>query len=126
MRWLRRLLVLLLLVGVLVAGWLFASGNERPVEVDYLVGDTPQVALWQALIGAFGSGAAIVALILLFDGLRQRMLNRRYRKAVHKLESEIHQLRNLPLAPEEPAQGASLEADLPEPSRGALGRGAGA
>jgi hypothetical protein len=34
------------------------------------------------------------------------MVQRRYRKAVGGLEAEIHQLRNLPLAP---------DSDLPEP-----------
>jgi hypothetical protein len=37
-----------------------------------------------------------------------RLATRRYRKAVHGLESEVHQLRNLPLSPA-PADEAALE-----------------
>ncbi len=126
MRWVRRLLLLTAVGAVLVGGWRFAAGNQARVAVDLLFGNTAELALWQALIGAFALGAAFVGLLCVVDGLRQRLLNRRYRKALSGLESEIHQLRNLPLAPEEPAPGASLEADLPAPPRGVLGRSAGA
>ncbi len=48
-------------------------------------------------------------------------MRRRYRQRVAELESEVHQLRNLPLAAEEPdLEGVSSE---PSPLGGALGRG---
>ena len=100
MRWLRRLLLLAVIVGTMVAGWRFASENQEPVSVNYVVGELVAVPLWQVLLVAFGSGAGIVALFSLLASARNGLARRRYRKEIGGLEAEIHQLRNLPLDPE--------------------------
>jgi len=117
----RRLLGLALLAGVLVAGWQFASRNEEPrVQVDFWAGSTPEVSLWLALVAAFGAGAVLAAAVGLFEVARYSLVARRYRKTVGRLEAEIHQLRNLPLADEEPrgAGGADLAAPRGGPAPG--------
>ena len=49
-----------------------------------------------------------------FAWLRQRLLNRRHRRAIERLEGELHRLRSLPLVGghggrfEEPATGPSV------------------
>lgn len=110
MRWLRRLLLLAVIVGVMVAGWRFASENQEPVVVHYVAGELPAVPLWQVILVAFGSGGAIVAMYAVFSSARSGLVRRRYRKEIGGLEAEIHQLRNLPLAPESDSPGGSAPA----------------
>jgi hypothetical protein len=100
MQWLRRLLVVGLLVGVWYFGWQFAAKNQMPVNVHYVAGELLGIALWKVLLVAFSSGAGLVALYHMFTSARNGLTSRRYRKTIGGLEAEVHQLRNLPLAPE--------------------------
>lgn len=120
MRWIRRALGLALLVAVWWIGWQFVTENQQPVSLHYVLGRAPEVALWKVVLAAFGSGAGLVALYTLWTSARSGLAARRYRKALGGLESEIHQLRNLPLAPDTdgPAHPAS---EVPR-ARSATGR----
>jgi hypothetical protein len=120
MRWIRRLLGLSLLLGTWWVGWQFVTGNQQPVSVDYVVGHAPEVALWKVVLASFGCGAGLVALYTLWTSARSGLAARRYRKALGGLESEIHQLRNLPLAPD-PDVPVSPAAAVPR-ARSATGR----
>jgi uncharacterized integral membrane protein len=102
MRAVRRVLVAAAFVGLLAAGWRFAAEHPQPVQIRYLVGETGEIALWVALLGAFGAGAALVTTAAGYQLVRLGLLARRYRKLAAKLEVEVHELRNLPLAPESP------------------------
>ena len=117
MRWVRRALLLALVVGVLTAGWQFAAENQEPVSVNYLSGELEDVALWKVILACFGGGAGLVALFSMFASAKNGLIARRYRKAIGGLEAEVHQLRNLPLAPDSEAQGVP---DGPPRARGAL------
>lgn len=97
MRIVRRLLWLAVFVGILVLGWGFASRNAEPVTVSYVVGELPAVPLWAVVLGSFGAGALVAGLLSLFELTKQGLVARRYRKTAEGLESEIHQMRNLPL-----------------------------
>jgi uncharacterized integral membrane protein len=121
MRWVRRALVLALLVGVMVAGWRFAAENQEPVKLHYVAGELSEFALWKVVLASFACGAAVVGLFATFYSAKTGLITRRYRKAIGGLEAEIHQLRNLPLAPDSETRGAP-----PGPPRaeGALGRDA--
>ena len=103
MRIAQRLLVVAIFVAALAAGWRFAGQNASPVTVDYLLGQVGEVALWVALLGAFALGSLLATGAWLFQIAKLRLVVRRYRKSVQRLEAEVHQLRNLPLAAEEPA-----------------------
>jgi uncharacterized integral membrane protein len=121
MRWFRRVLQLGLLLAVLIAGWRFAADNGTPVQVHYLFGQSGEVALWQALLAAFALGALAVGAFALLGSLRHGLVQRRYRKLVGGLESELHQLRNLPLAPDPEVPGgprAAQRAATPGGDRG--------
>jgi len=83
-------------VAALIGGWRFAHGNGQAVRIDYVVGTSADVALWKALLVATGAGLAAAAIVLGWALLRARLESRRYRKALVALESEVHQLRNLP------------------------------
>jgi hypothetical protein len=80
------------------------------VVVDLLFMTAPPTPLWLALVLAFSLGASGAALLLLYELGKLGLTTRRYRKTVASLESEIHQLRNLPLAAEE-TNRAPAEAD---------------
>jgi uncharacterized integral membrane protein len=123
MRVARRLLGLGLFVGALVVGWRFAGRNAAVVTVDYLLGQATEVPLWAALVGAFGLGAIGAGAVGAYQVARVQLMARRYRKKVRGLESEIHQLRNLPLA-DEAAPGRESLAGIDAPAGSALERGA--
>ena len=122
MRLARRLLGIVVFVALLVAGWSFAQGNPGPVTIDYVVGEVAGVSVWAALFAAFLVGAGCAGVLAAYQIAKLGMVTRRYRKAVRGLESEVHQLRNLPLAAEEPE--VDLTSSEPAPLGGALGRGA--
>jgi uncharacterized integral membrane protein len=118
MRWLRRLLLLAVIVALMVAGWRFASENQAPVTVNYVFGQFAAVELWKVLLASFAAGAGLVALYLLFSSARNGLARHRYRKAIGGLEAEIHQLRNLPLAPESKATDPTSLAPGSDPPGG--------
>ena len=97
MRWLRRWIGVALVVALLVGGWRIAHENGATVAVSYLFGAI-EMPLWEALLIFFAAGFALAGSGWLWSGVRARMIERRYRKAVGGLEAELHQLRNLPLA----------------------------
>jgi uncharacterized integral membrane protein len=120
MRWFVRILQIGVLAALLIGGWLFASENGAPVQVSYVLGQTGEIRLWQALLSAFALGALGVGAFTLLASVRHGMVQRRYRKLVGGLESELHQLRNLPLSPDPDAKGGAR----PAQSGGVGGRGA--
>jgi len=123
MNWVRRILGIAALTALLVGGWIFAAQNGAPVRVHYVVGEFTEVALWKALVASFGAGAALVGLVSFFFAMRHGLVVRRYRRLLGGLESEVHQLRNLPLAPDPDTPGGS-RAGLAAPSGGETGRDA--
>jgi uncharacterized integral membrane protein len=123
MIWVRRILLVGVVLLFLVGGWLFAAQNAEPVRVNYVFGEFAELALWKALVSAFAFGAACVGAFSLLLGLRHGLVVRRYRKALGGLESEIHQLRNLPLAPDPESPGDARAGVAARPG-GSLGRGA--
>ena len=124
MRWLVRILQIAVLAALLIGGWLFAAENGEPVQVNYVLGQTGDIRLWQALLCAFVLGALGVGSFTLLASLRHGLVQRRYRKLVGGLESELHQLRNLPLAPDPQAPGGPRAPRPDAPPGGDRGRGA--
>ena len=101
---LRRVLVAVLFVALFVAVWRFVGGNAEPVGIDLLFLHL-NVPLWSALLGAFVLGALSAGVSLVYEIARKSFTARRYRKQMAGLESEIHQLRNLPLAAPDGQEG---------------------
>jgi len=98
MKTVRRLMALALLAGLFVLAWRFASRNAGEIGVDLLLYQSSQVPIWMALSAAFGIGALSAGVGFAYQVIKKDLVARRYRKTVRSLESEIHQLRNLPLA----------------------------
>ena len=98
MQWIRTGAVLAVVLGLLFAGWSFRSGNAGVIDLDLVVARLPNVEVWWALSLSLGLGMVLGGFGVGLAWLRQRILNRRYRKAIAKLEGELHALRSLPLA----------------------------
>ena len=62
----------------------------------------------------------VAALLGVLSGARLRLEAKRYRKAARDLESEVHQLRNLPLSTEGAEPGSAREEF---PAAGGMERG---
>ena len=110
MKWARRILFVALLVALPIGAYQFVSRNEQPIAIDYLAGRVEGIEIWQAVGLCFAAGFLLGWLFALLLGARRTLEARRYRKAVRALEAEVHQLRNLPLYPDE-AAAAPDEAD---------------
>ncbi len=95
---LRRLLVVGIFAALFGGAWRFVSGNGASIDLDLVFFDLHQIPLWSALLGAFGLGASSAGASLFYELAKKSFAARRYRKELAGLESEIHQLRNLPLA----------------------------
>jgi uncharacterized integral membrane protein len=111
MRIVRRLVLLAVFVGILVLGWTFGSRNSEPVAVSYVFGELPAVPLWAVVLGSFCAGAAVAGVLSLFELTKQGLVARRYRKTAEGLESEIHQMRNLPLVASDEEGGEARATD---------------
>jgi uncharacterized membrane protein YciS (DUF1049 family) len=96
----RRLLWLAFVVAVLVIGWRFAAANADEIHLDYLFGRFENVKVWVLVVSIFGLGALAGVAVCLIELARLGLLSRRYRKALGRLEAELHGLRSLPLGPE--------------------------
>jgi uncharacterized integral membrane protein len=112
MRLARRLLAIVVFVGLLAAGWMFAAGNAEPVSVYYPGGEFTARARWVVLLVAFGSGVVLTSLVATVRGARLRLIARRYRKLADSLQAEVHQLRSAPLS----EQPQTLDSDSLPPS----------
>jgi len=107
----RRLVVAVIFTALLVAGWMFAARNGGVVDVDVLALKIPEVKLWLVLLVAVALGAAIAGAFGMLALAKAGMLARRYRRTVAGLESEVHELRNLPLASgDDPKPPPAIEA----------------
>lgn len=92
----RVLLVALVFITVLVVGVGFTALNATPVTLDYFLGEWSTTLPWlllAALVGGFLLGLVVAGIALL--GARRR--NRRLRKELRALETEVTNLRNLPI-----------------------------
>ena len=112
MRLARRLLAIVVFVGLLIAGWQFAASNADPVPVHYPGGEFTARALWVVLLVAFGAGVVLATLVAVVRGAQIRLVSRRYRKLVDSLQAEVHQLRSLPLS----EQSQTLDSDSVPPA----------
>jgi hypothetical protein len=107
----RRLVALAVFAGLFVIAWRFASANNTEIQIDLLLLEISAAPIWVALVIAFGLGALSAGVSLGYQVIKKNLLARRYRKTVRGLESEIHQLRNLPLAGTDSALASEAHAE---------------
>ena len=92
----RRLLTLLILVIVFIAGITFTSVNTDPVTLNYYFGSL-SLPLSGLVLISLTIGVLLGALAVSLATLRLRYDNRRLQKQVTLAEQEIDSLRVLPL-----------------------------
>jgi hypothetical protein len=92
-------------------GWSFRAGNASTTDLDLIWIRLVDVEIWRVILVALAAGALLGAVLVGFAWLRARLLNRRYRSTIRKLESELHQLRSLPLI----SGSEEVVGELPEP-----------
>lgn len=92
-----------LFVATLWMGWSFRAGNATPVNLDLIWIRLPSVELWRLILVAMAFGVILSTLFIGFAWMRSRLLNRRYHRVIRRLETELHELRSLPLSGTEPA-----------------------
>lgn len=115
---LRRVLLGLLAALLLLAGVLFVLRNAQVAPVD-LLGLRFAPPLWVLLLGAFAAGALCCGAALALPLLRAILGERRARKELAQLESELRALRNAPPAEE------AVSAPPPPPEQGESSGGEG-
>lgn len=87
---------ILLLILVFCLGAAISYSNADPVSFDYLLG-TVQMRLMLLLLLVFALGVIITVLLCGFRMLTQRREIARLRKQLRGTETELKNLRNLPL-----------------------------
>jgi len=92
MRYLRLAVVVIFLLTAIILTWV----NTAPVELNYLLG-TVKVPLPVAIWAAISFGAILGLLASLGAYLRIRKENARLKRSVKLAETEVTNLRNLPI-----------------------------
>jgi uncharacterized integral membrane protein len=117
MKIIRRLLTLGVMALAFAGAYQFGK-NAEPLSLTLFRWTTPPAPTWLVLLAAFGAGALLAGLLLTYQLVRLSFVSRRYRKEVGALESELHKLRNLPLAVGDGTAGAVPAAAGTEGRRG--------
>lgn len=113
MQILRKALLAVVAIALIAGSVLFSTNNLESVRVNYVVGES-ELPIWQLAALAFATGALVAWVLSLLALSRAKLEARRQRKSVGRLERELHQLRNLPLAGEERgAEPIAAEASAP-------------
>ncbi len=110
MNTLRRILAVILFLALFAFTWRFANENAARVDLYLGIATLSAVPLGMVVAVSFGAGAGLAGVLMLYSYVRAQLMVRRYRKAAQRLESEIHELRNIPLA----GEGNLAEADSTE------------
>lgn len=115
MKWLRFVVIGVLLLAAVFVG-LLPANNSEPVSLHYVVGQSPAVPLYWVVLLSFGLGLVVASLPFIYLILKRGLVMRRYRKVMAGLQAEVHQLRSLPLAEDAkpdvvPLGGASVESE---------------
>ncbi len=99
-----------LFVGLLWMGWSFRAGNAMPIELDLIWIRVPEVEIWRVILTSIALGAIVAGTFVGFAWMRVRLVNRRFRRAIRRLEAELHEMRSLPLSEAEPQLGGEVRA----------------
>lgn len=102
-------------VGALWGGWTFRAQNSASTDLDLIWIRIPNLELWWLLLLTTIFGAALATLFVGFSLMRNKLLLRRSRAQVRKLEKEVHELRSLPLLGSEPG-GSNLDLEDAAPA----------
>ena len=96
----------LVIVLVVLAHW----NRDQYVDVTYLPARTlDDVPVFLVILGSIFSGVLLAGIIAVFENLRHRMRERELQRHIDELDSEVRELRNLPIS------GGLLDTGAEEP-----------
>lgn len=106
----RLFILVLLLFAIPLLVFLFLNGEEQ-VTVNLGTAVYADVGLSTVVLAAVSLGAVLVGIIAMVEGAAIRLANRRLRRELHKLETEVNFLRTeTPRTTEPPAPAAQAKA----------------
>ena len=118
-----RALLYILLTGLVFGLLIFSFTNEARVTVNMPWAVYPEAALWKIVWMAVVGGVMITAIFALAEGAQARLINRRLKREIHKLETENSYLRTQPPVLEPRERPASSAVHSPSaPARGSASR----
>lgn len=99
MRWVRRILIVLLLLLVLIFGLLFSLQNSQSVPLDLLVLQLQErpIAVW--LLATFALGGLVGLIVGSVAVLRLQASRYRLRRRLESCERELSELKSTPITP---------------------------
>ena len=92
----RKIVVLLLVVATFCLGAAFSYHNPQSVTLNYLAGQA-ELSLGALVMAAIAATVAVMALVFWLISLPRRAETLRLRRRLDKAESELNNLRQLPL-----------------------------
>ena len=102
--------ILLYLALVIVLMILAQANREQYVDVTYFPGRTlDHVPVFLVILGSIFTGVLIAGIIAVFENLKHRLRERELQRRIDGLESEVRDLRNLPIS------GGYIDSGEPEP-----------
>lgn len=87
--------VMLVLLLIVLIG--FTIMNPQTVSITLWTTTYTDVALGMVVIVALLAGAVLTSIVAIFEGTAIRLANRRLRREIHRLETELHFVRTQPL-----------------------------
>lgn len=87
---------------MLSVGWMFRDRNSNSIDLELIWFQVSDIEIWWVILVAMALGGGLAVMPLSFAWLRSRLLNMRYRREIKRLESELHEMRSLPLADDQP------------------------
>ena len=111
--------VMLVLLLIVLIG--FTIMNPQTVSITLWTTTYTDVALGVVVIVALLVGAVLTSIVAIFEGTAIRLANRRLRREIHRLETELHFVRTQPTERDEDeeasaASGRDGATALPAPS----------
>lgn len=93
---------LALVVAAVLYVALFAMNNMQDAKVDLVFAELGPMPMALIVLASVGVGASLASLVLAWPYMQGRVHQRRTSRRIEELEREIHGLRTLPLASDEP------------------------
>lgn len=97
MGWIKKIVVLLILVCGLVLGVWFSTENTQPLSIVLLGFPMPAVSSGVLICGVLLAGAIVGYLVSLVAGLKTRNDNLSLKRKLNRLDKELERLRKAPV-----------------------------
>src|SRR6267142_6501318 len=93
-----RFLALILIIVVFCAALIFTYQNkDQTAALAFGSYRTEPMPIFMVILGSFLVGAVFTSVIGIIEGMKMRVSNTRLKRKIKKLQSEVDNLRNLPL-----------------------------